>query len=59
MKPVIPLLELLNEEFREINNKLLENGYPTVQDSKILHQLIEIGLKKLDVDNLGRFHLKN
>jgi DNA repair protein RadC len=51
--------DMLREAHRKINNKLLENGYPTVQDSEILHQLIEIGLKKLDVDNLGRFHIKN
>ncbi|WP_455803228.1 hypothetical protein [Acinetobacter guillouiae] len=51
--------DMLREAHRKINNKLLENGYPTVQDSEILHQLIEVGLKKLDVDNLGRFHLKN
>ena len=50
---------ITSNEYRKINNKLLENGYPTVQDSEILHQLIEIGLKKLDVDNLGRFHIKN
>ena len=51
--------DMLREAHRKINNKLLENGYPTVQDSEILHQLIELGLKKLDVDNLGRFHIKN
>ncbi|RSQ34904.1 hypothetical protein EA707_14010 [Acinetobacter baumannii] len=51
--------DMHRDAHRKINNKLLENGYPTVQDSEILHQLIEIGLKKLDVDNLGRFHLKN
>jgi DNA repair protein RadC len=51
--------DMLREAHGKINNKLLENGYPTVQDSEILHQLIEIGLKKLDVDNLGRFHIKN
>ena len=56
IEPVKP-----NKEIPERNdaNKLLENGYPTVQDSEILHQLIEIGLKKLDVDKLGRFHIKN
>lgn len=51
--------DMLREAHRKINNKLLENGYPTVQDSEILHHLIELGLKKLDVDNLGRFHIKN
>lgn len=51
--------EKLRKAHMKINNKLLESGNPTIQDSEILHQALELSLDKLDVDKLGRIYLTN
>ena len=58
----------LNPVFDDLNNpttilnhveQLKGKSETATPHAEILHQLIDIGLRKLDVDNLGRFYIKN
>ena len=54
MLKMLRITEIEAEQIRQksidINRKLLEAGQPPVKDSELLHELIKLGLPRLEVD---------
>lgn len=55
MLKMLRITDKESEEIRkksiEINKKLIESGNPPLQDSQLIHCLIELSLERLKVEN--------
>lgn len=50
--------EMLRRKSIEINKKLIEKGMQPLRDSQIVHKILDIGLKEIEVSEKGEIRLR-